>query len=162
MGAGAARHGEAKVLSGGDDGLLAAIAQKAQDRFDLWSHAAGREMSGGEVALEFGGAHGGEWTLERLLVIEINEIGVGRDDKQIDAEPRGEKRGGTVFVDNGFDSNGLAVLAGDWNTASTTGDDQHAVINQLANHFEFDNFNGLGRRDDPAIASGGIFDDLPT
>ena len=63
MRAGDSRHGLAQVLAGSDDGFFPAIAQKAQHRFDLWSHVAWREMSGVEVALQFGGGDlaSGRW-----------------------------------------------------------------------------------------------------
>src|ERR1039458_10526478 len=78
-----ARHRASQVLGGGDDRLLAAVTQKAQSRFDFRAHTSRREMSSRQVAFQIGGANLAERALRRLLVIEVNVIRVGGDDKQV-------------------------------------------------------------------------------
>src|ERR1039458_3032406 len=86
-----ARHRASKVLGVGDDRLLAAVTQKAQYRFDLRTHTSRREISSCQVAFQIGGANLVERGLRRLLVIEVNVIRVGGDDKQVYSEARDRK-----------------------------------------------------------------------
>ena len=63
------------------------FAKEAQDRFDFWTHTAGREVSGSaRWRREIGDVDLMESALGGLLVVEVDEVGIGGDDKEIDAE----------------------------------------------------------------------------
>ena len=101
-------------------------------------------------------------TLRGFLVVQIHEVGVGGNNKQIYAEVGGQRRGGAVFVDDGFDALQSSVVPDHRNPSASARDDQHALLDQIANDLEFNNVNRIRRRNHAAITAGRVLDDLPS
>ena len=97
MRAGGTTHGPAQMIAGGNNCLLAADSEKAQHRFDLRPHVSRRKMPGFEVLLQFTCVDAIERPLRRLFEVQIHEIRISRDDKQID-KSNAVDSGTIVFV----------------------------------------------------------------
>ena len=103
-----------------------------------------------------------QWSLGRLLVVEIDKVCVGGDDEEVGAKMGSEQRRCAVFVDHCLDADDVLAFARHRDAAPATSNDQHSALNQTADDFKFNNLDGLRRRDHAAIAAGGVFHDLPT
>src|SRR5258705_7918569 len=81
-----AGHCFPQMIAGCDDGFLPAASQEAQNRFDLGTHIPGRKMSHRQIPLQLVRTNLPKGPLRRLLEIYIDEISIGGNNEQLDAE----------------------------------------------------------------------------
>ena len=133
----------AQILARSDDGFLAAVAEKTQHGFDFGAHVSRREMAGSRVVLQLRRGDLPQRTLRGLLVIQVHVVGVSGNNEQIGAETGSQQRGGAVLVDDGFHALQSPVLRDDGNASASARDDDHALLDQISNDLQFNNFNRL-------------------
>ena len=139
----------------GDDGTAAGLG-KGDGSLNLGQHGAGSELVFTDVLLGLGNAHLLEALLVGLAPIDGNTINGGEDEQGIGVQQLGDLGGGKVLIDNGGNAYQLAVLFDNGDTAAAYGDDYGAGIDNGLYNVLLDNVNGLGGRNDTAIAAAGI------
>src|SRR5579864_3382360 len=82
------RHSLGYIGIGSNDCLMPTLLQESQHRFHFGAHVAGRKMAGVGELLQLARSHNMQWSLCRLLVIEINIIRISRDHEKVATEPR--------------------------------------------------------------------------
>src|SRR5208282_1056080 len=127
-----------------DDCFFSAAAEEAKHGFDLGPHVARREVSGLVIRFHLASTDQLEGPLSWLLVIEVDVIGVGGNSENVSPELGREKSRRAVLVDHRLHTFYTSVGTHDWDAAASASHHQHAIVHQIANHFQLDNLDGLG------------------
>src|SRR5437868_8947629 len=130
MSAARSSDGVPQMITGGDDGFPAAILEKPQDRFNFRPHISGRKVAFALVTPQLVGAHIAESALGWSLVVEVDELRVGGNDKQIDSQLSSQKRRGTILVNDGFHPLKYTLAPDHRNAAASAGDHQYIAFDQ--------------------------------
>ena len=91
MGSSRSCNSFAEMLVRRDHDFASAGFQEAKGGFDLWTHVAGRKMAFGVELLDLRNCRAANRSLSRLLVILVNEVGIGGNGEQVYAEVHSEQ-----------------------------------------------------------------------
>ena len=136
------------LLQQGDEGGTAGLGLgKLHSGLYLGQHGAGGEMALGLILAGLGGSQVAEPLHIGLAEVDGHLLHCGEDDEGIGIQLLGQQLGGKVLVDDGAGTvEGVALTAGDGDTAAAAGDGQIAGSQQGTDGLDLNDGNGLGRR----------------